>query len=158
MTLLINSYNHKLRFKIDADAPKKYLDRWNLLKQQCEYGFAGLKHIVNLWTTECKLERNKELPYLNRSEGGIGGDNNLINKQIRFRGIVDIASFKWCIKPDNDIVMSEIYSTETEKWTYEELNDLIKAFIKMANIKMQAKCVRGYIEMYDRTYEDTDSD
>ena len=39
-----------------------------------------------------------------------------------------------------------------KKWTYEELDDLIYAFIKTANDNVEGKCVRGCIEMVKNSY------
>ena len=41
------------------------------------------------------IEQNKNIPYLQREEGGIGSDNNLINKQIRFF-ILEVKKVHWC--------------------------------------------------------------
>ena len=54
-------------------------------------------------------------------------------------------------------------NTNIEKWTYDELDDLIFAFIKTANYNVKADCVGGYIEMrnndsYSDNYLDSDSD
>ena len=32
-----DTYIVRLRFKIDNDAPTKYMNRWNTLKKDCEY-------------------------------------------------------------------------------------------------------------------------
>ena len=72
-----------LRFKIDGDTPQKYIDKWLKLKTICENG--ENKEIVKDWLYNCKLQSVKNIPYLNRCEGGIGRDSNLKNKQIRFR-------------------------------------------------------------------------
>ena len=122
---------------------------------KCETGDNAeiVKHIQGY----CKLECNKLLPYLNRSEGGMGGDDNSSDKQIRFR--MDIGC-----KKDNDIVLQEIdCDTSMNKWTYDELDDLILAFTKTANRYVEAECVTGYIKMisihaYNDNYLDSDSD
>ena len=38
-----------------------------------------------------------------------------------------------------------------EKWTYNELDDLIYAFIKTANYNIGECCVSGYIELLKKT-------
>ena len=43
--------------------------------------------------------------------------------------------------------MDRIENTTTERWTYEELDDLIDAFIKTANDNVEEECVKGCIEM-----------
>ncbi len=61
----------------------------------CENG--NNKGIINQLLSYCKLESVKKLPYLNRCEGSIGGDNNNINKQLRFRKysrIMELSGYK----------------------------------------------------------------
>jgi hypothetical protein len=139
-----NMYVYKLRFKIDNDAPPEYMDRWAKLKKQCESG--ENENIVNEVKKYCKMEENKKLPYLKRCEGGLGGNDNLKNKQMRFRN-----GYLWekmSLTTDNDIVIDEIYNTDTEKWSHEELNDILCAFIKVSEHNVQSDgCIRGCIEM-----------
>tara|TARA_B110000444_G_C18538832_1_gene454716 strand:- start:353 stop:688 length:336 start_codon:yes stop_codon:yes gene_type:complete len=100
---------------------------------------------------------NKNLPYLKRSEGGMGGDDNLVNKQIRFRQFcsTDKRLINDVSCQDNDVVLTEIIGTNSEKWTYEELDDLIYGFIKTANYNIEANCVNGSIEMVNKnTFDD----
>jgi len=155
---ILQTHNHKLRFKIDNNAPPKYMERWKEFKYKCENG--DNKNIVEQWIYNCKLESNKKLPYLNRCEGGIGGNNNNINKQLRFRmgklGDNDPRLF------DEDILLSiENNKVSVEKWTYEGLDDLIYAFMRTSNYHVQADCVNGYIEMVNENslsdyYSDSD--
>ena len=141
-------------FKLDKDAPKKYIDKWNEFKKICESG--DNEDIVEEIKKYCKLETNKNLPYLKRAEGGMGGDNNCKNKQIRFRHILETEY----IINNNDtyIVFNEIYSTDNEEWIFEELDDLIYAFTKTANIYMQESCVSGCIEMIPEQHYYSDDD
>ena len=147
---ILDTHIHKLRFKIDKDAPPKYIERWNNFKKSCEEG--DNEDTVQQMKNNCKLNINKNLPYLQRSEGGMGGNNNFVNKQIRFREFFpnDNRSLNDGSWKDNDIVLTEITSTEEERWTYEELDDLIYGFIKTANYKLQAECVSGVIEMVNK--------
>lgn len=149
---LIETHKHELVFKIDKDAPEEYINKWNDFKLKCESG--ENEYIVEQIKEYCKLEQNKSLPYLKRCEGGLGGDNNLTNKQIRFR---KYRMSKY--QQDNDIIFDEIINVEQDKWTYEELDDLIYAFQKVADNNLDAYCVNGYIKItnYDG-YEDPDSD
>lgn len=151
MSLDTEAYVYKLRFSIDKDAPPDYMKRWLDFKIKCEGGGGENRHIIEHIKESCSLQENKILPYLNRSEGGMGGDNNRINKQIRFREKVffDMSYSLW--QYDNDIVMDQIYSTETEKWTYEEISDLLSAFIKVSAYYVKSEgCIRGWIEMTPR--------
>jgi hypothetical protein len=148
MSLDTKDYVYKLRFSIDKNAPPDYMKRWLDFKNKCEGGGGKNKHIVEHIKESCSFQENKNLPYLNRSEGGMGGNNNSINKQIRFREkmLLDMSCCLW--QYDNDIVMDQIYSTETEKWTYEEMGDLLSAFIKVSEYYVKSEgCIRGWIEM-----------
>ena len=75
---LLNTHNHRLVFNLDGDAPDKYIKKWNEFKIECESG--DNKHIVDQIKEYSKLEQNKNMPYLEREEGGLGGDNNRIHK------------------------------------------------------------------------------
>lgn len=45
-----------------------------------------------------------------------------------------------------------------EKWTYEELNDIMRAFIKLCNEYIKCKCVNGYIKLKDIKSLDSETD
>ena len=141
-----DTYIVRLRFKIDNDAPTQYMNRWNTLKKDCEYNNENENElIVKEWLVMCKNEVIRKLPYLNRSEGGIGGNNNKQHKQIRFRPYINILSFR----TDNDIVF-DVSNTNEEKWTFHDLDDLIYGFIKFSNKHVMAQCIKGVIEMVNK--------
>ena len=140
MLLPEDTHMIQLRFKIDSNLPQEYINRWLNLKSICESG--ENKEIVKDWLYNCKLQSVKNMPYLNRCEGGIGGDNNHINKQLRFR---EKAFYSMYI--NNDIVIDNIISGENEKWVLEELDDLIRGFRRIANNYVGADCIKGCIEM-----------
>ena len=153
---LLNTHNHRLVFNLDGDAPEKYIKKWNKFKIKCESG--DNQHIVEQIKEYSKLEKIKNMPYLKRVEGGLGGDNNIIHKQIRFRHIfkghqINGGNIPYYKKDDTYIIFNEIVSTDIEKWSYNELDDLIYAFIKTANYYMGTNCVSGYIELInERTF------
>jgi hypothetical protein len=132
-----NTHAISLRFKIDRNASQKYINNWIKFKNVCESG--NNKEIVKNWLSNCKINSIKDMPYLYRSEGGIGGCNDLIHKQIRFRQHL-------LYLKDNDILF-DIYNSDKEEWLLEELDDLIRAFIIIANIAICAECVNGCIEI-----------
>jgi len=146
---ILESHKHKLRFRLDKYAPPKWVSRWNELKEKCENG--ENKHIVEQIKSFCKLESNKKLPYLDRIEGGFGGGNNSIHKQIRFRMYFDDKDRR--LERDNDIVLNEICGTEQEQWTYEELDDIIHGFVNTANSILYETCVTGCIEIENIDYQ-----
>jgi len=137
----MDNYTHKFRFTILNNVSIDVMNRWDQLKKKCERG--NNKSIVQEWKLKCKLKSNQNLPYLIRSEGGVGGDNNLIHKQIRFREVYN----GHYMFTDNDIVMDYIKDTKIEKWSYYELDDLLYAFCTIANNYVQAECVEGTIKL-----------
>lgn len=143
---ILNTHIYKLIFYIDKDVPSEYMKRWNEFKTKCENG--DNKHIVEQVKSNCKLNINKDFPYLERTEGGLGGNDNLANKQIRFRGYFGNNDGRY--KKDNDIILQEITSTDNEKWTYGELDDLLRAFIKTAIFNVKTDCVNGYIAIFNK--------
>ena len=70
-----------------------------------------------------------------------------MNKQIRFRKHkISLGKYS----NDNDIILHEITSNDNEKWTYDELDDLLYAFIKTANFNINSDCVNGCIQMFTK--------
>lgn len=157
---IIDTHEHRLVFRIDNDAPKEYIKKWKDFKLECEGGESSPstpgsnKKILEQIKENCKLEENKKLPYLKRKEGGLGGDNNIENKQIRFR------NYKlWSKLPkyvDNNIIFDQITNGKEEFWSYEELDDIIYGFIKTVNYFIGVDCINGCIELKNRDgYEDS---
>ena len=72
----------ELQFQMDGDAPPNYRHKWNALKDHEDRDL--LNTIIDLWRRECKLDSNMNLPILDRVEGGLGGNNNRTDKQLRF--------------------------------------------------------------------------
>ena len=75
----------QLRFSLHADARKQFQTRWNALKYLCESG--NNSSIVTRWleVAETRAIGNaSDRCMLARCEGGIGGDSNVENRQIRF--------------------------------------------------------------------------
>ena len=149
---IINTHEHRLVFRIDNDAPKEYMERWKDFKLKCEGG--SNEGILDQIKGNSKLEENKNLPYLKRCEGGLGGDNNTENKQIRFRDYE-----LWSKLPkyvDNEIIFDKITNGKKEVWTYEELDDIIYGFIKTANDFVGVRGgINGFIELKNMNgYED----
>lgn len=137
---ILDTHIHKLRFRIDTNVPIDYMNRWKKLKYDCDNG--NNEYIVEKMKTYCKLESNKTIPYLQRTEGGFGGNDNIMNKQIRFR-------ICWS-NIDNDIILDQVDNTETEKWTYDELDDIIRALTKTFNYFVESECVNGVIEISNK--------
>jgi serine/threonine protein kinase len=52
-------------------------------------------------------------------------------------------------------LFDRIINTDTEKWSYEELDDLIYGLTKTFNFFMEAECVNGVIEISNDNNDDT---
>ena len=58
------------------------------------------------------------------------------------------------IKLDNNIILY-VYNTDIEKWSYNELDDLIRSFNKVLNNKMNCECINACIEIRnENTFDD----
>lgn len=141
----MNAYKHRLKFYIDPDTPDNFRDKWEELKVKCED--ENIQNIVKQIKLNCTLEQNKNLPYLDSVEGGLGGDNIQLYKQIRFRVGYDDYHDVNVFANDDYIILDQITESEAEKWRYEELDDLIQAFIKVAEIEVGLPCINGCIEL-----------
>ena len=154
---ILETHNYSLIFRIDKDAQEDYINRWKKIKYDCEED--NNKYIIEKMKKYCKLEQNKNIPYLKREEGGIGGDNNNTDKQIRFFRLYS----KSINYNDKDIVLNQIINTNIEKWSYDELDDLIYALTKTFNYFVKSECVNGVIEIsnkkcLDDNYLDSDDE
>jgi len=154
MTTLMTVYHHSLRIRLDSDAPKEYVKKWNKFKSICEGGNPKNNIIVNKILKYCELDQNKKLSILDRLEGGLGGNDNLLHKQIRFRHCIGNVTLDGKIRNsnDNDIVLDQVISTPSEKWTYEELDDILHALIQTANHCLDEECVMGCIELENKQF------
>jgi len=142
---IIDRYYHRLVFRLDSDAPKKWKEKWMKFKKECESGAEHNRNIVIDIKSHCRLEQNRKLEYIPQDEGGMKHGND---KEINFR-------YNWGInvcppmEKDEHIIMDQIYG----EWTYEELDDLIYGFVKMTRddiFKDMRECVKGYIELRNK--------
>jgi hypothetical protein len=78
---------HQLRFRIDSNAPNKFVKKWIKIKNKCENenDRSTIRTIAEQIKDNCIIQSNKDLPHLERIEGLLGGNNNETDKQIRFR-------------------------------------------------------------------------
>lgn len=148
MTQLLYNYNHVLRFTLSNYIENvKIYNKFKELQKELEY--YKNKNFIDEFTknilANCKLESNKLLPLLKRCEGGFGGDSNLNNKQIRYRNIFIHCKLSTY---DNDIILN-VYDSDSAKeiWTYDELDDIVQAFIITAEDHIGYKCVKGCIQL-----------
>ncbi len=156
MVELLPNYRHQLRFCIDKDAPKKYIAIFEELKAQIENNDNNGKVSEEI-RENSKLESNKNLPILQRMEGGLGGNSNLKNKQLRYRAFPNSD-----LRNSDAIIINVFHSDDgIEKWTYVELDDIVLSCLKVLNSYMGTECIHGSIELVrlvDEFCDDDDDD
>ena len=118
-----------LIFRIDISSPPDYMKRWNEFKVKCIH---QNQDIIDEIKGNCKLDNNKILDNLDDLEDSCNyvGNDDYIYLRI------------------NDIILNEVISTDSDsdKWTYAEMDDLIEGFLITANNHVKGKCVNGYIK------------
>lgn len=118
-----------LRFMMDNDAPKEFVKKWEVFRSVCE-GDKEINNEVSVrWTELCRLASNRALPILHRCEGGLGGNSNGTDKQIRYRMSLDP------LRKLDDHILIYLYDSDdgTDVWTDVEIRDLLNAFAQLAN-------------------------
>lgn len=87
--------------------------------------------LFEVWRGYCKLNSNKNLPWLNRAEGGLGGDDNNKHKQIRFSEDLYINT-----KTSPNVLCIQAFDSDdkTSRWTDDELADLSNTFANVLRI------------------------
>ena len=139
---LIESYDHRLRFHIDLKTNHiDVIKKWFKLKKKCESGNNKQRMIEHI-KSFCKLEQNQKRVNLDYGvERYMDNRDSHMSKQFIFRNNET--------NNDYDIVIIMCNSSEgMEKWTYEELDDLICAFIETGEFYVQYNgCIMGCIEM-----------
>ena len=128
-----------LKFSLSENSILSVKQRWRQLKERCENG--NNEKISNIWISFCNPEINKSLSFINSLTGGL---RNIDKKSCHYR-----YSFHDGNCDDNDIIIRYFTNIETCKWTYDELDDLIFAFEKMANQFVGGESVTGTIVVSD---------
>ena len=144
-TYLPQRFDIEIRFNIEENAPDNYKNNWikyvnniNIKKDFCNTLCIRAKELMNIYS-------NKELPLLNRLEGGLGGDSNITDKQMRF------TIFFRSEKSEYFITLFPYNSSNGEdKWTFEKLGDIIQSFESVFNKDMMCECVKGLIILENR--------
>ena len=116
-----------LIFRIDIDAPSDYMKRWNGFRLKCIHQD---QDIIEQIKDNCKLDNNKIL-------------YNNLEDTCNYMGDDDYSYLRI-----NDVILNEVISTDSDsdKWTYAEMDDLIEGFLITANNHVKGKCVNGYIK------------
>lgn len=117
----------QLRFHLHSDAPSEYRQAWNALKATCESGERDTLYLVQAWgqiLADNHVGTDTERQLLHRTEGGIGGDNNVTDRQIRFseeRYFAKLQKRKVATDFDDIALDACDSSNGMQRWTVEEL-------------------------------------
>jgi len=147
MELLLDDYDYSIRFSLIPYSINESKTKWKELKNKCENG--NNESIANEWVSLCNSELKDSFTFINSLEGGIRHNTN---KTCHFR-----YSFS-DEYDDNYIVMRYFNNSESGKWKYEELDNLINAFEKMANGVVGGVYVSGSIVMSKKENYDYDTE
>ena len=108
----------QLRFSLHSDAPHEWKRRWTALKGSCEKG--DCDQVVRAWVhvlTTHHIGSVTDRQSLDRIEGGIGGNQNTTDRQIRFCTARYLG-----LKGGDDLVLRAEDSSNGENvWTTEDL-------------------------------------
>jgi len=141
MFILPKGVDIQLRFRVSGELTSILRASFSLVMDQSPDHTTQLKQLVKMWLRECKIESNRDLPFLNIAEGGLGGDSNQHNKQIRFH--IDDDS----IQAEERELVFDVFHAEagTEKWSVGELIDLVQAFENFSQRSYKEISVEGVI-------------
>ncbi len=150
MTTLLDNYTHRLRFYIDDLSDKKHFNKFKKLKKHIEMSFSSNENfndsILSDIKKHCILESNKNLNIIKEITCGPGlGEIN--NKSLRFR--VNLWDKDYYYTGIYNSIIIDVYQSDNNKWTYEELNDIMRSFTIIATDYVNKEVVRGSIELLD---------
>ena len=149
MTTLLDIYTCRLRFYVHDLSDKKYFNKFKKLKKYIEMSFSSNENfndsILSDIKTHCILESNKNLNIIKEITCGPGlGEIN--NKSLRFPVNLWNNDFFYTGIPNSIII--DIYQSDN-KWTYEELNDILRSFTIIATNYVNKEVISGSIELLD---------
>jgi hypothetical protein len=124
----------QLHFYLDQDAPPAYRRKWRKFCKKMYSDIEWQQRIVQIWMDHHQEATGERFPWLDRCEGGIGGNNNTTDKQLRFH-----QSLFRC-----DICML-VCDPDTKSWDRETLAHLVRSFCLACEDYMETECVSGCI-------------
>lgn len=119
-----DNYLYQLKFELNPYTPDLFKSQWFYIKYLTEYGIIDNYNFIILlefMKNNFNLESNKNLIICDSLAGGFTSQSNSFNKYFNFRlNYNDI---------HDDNIIINIYNSFTEKWTFQELDDIIFSFI-----------------------------
>lgn len=122
------NYSCQLKFELNHYTPDLFKSQWFYIKYLTEYGIIDNYNLIILlqfMKDNFNLESNKNLIILDRLEGGFGLSLNSCSKYFSFR--------LNCNDINDDYIIINIYNSQYDSWSFEELDDIIISFIKSIN-------------------------
>jgi len=137
--------SYLLRFRLHTDAPSKIKKRYEKVYEDIVIR-EKVTLYLNYWIWKLEgdeIGKLSDRQLLDRCEGGIGGDSNKTDRQIRFHNEMERMS---CGRTFGEITLLSIPSDDgTETWTPEELKQFGEAFSEMLNDQIGTS---GAIDFY----------
>ena len=119
----------QLRFQLHTDAPQKWIDEWDAVTQAIHGGQVTNYEFATEWVNMLDargIGRAADRHVLQRWEGGIGGNSNQHDRQLRF---CEEHRMRGLCLPRNTIVVDAINSDDgTSRWTSRALAPFKTAF------------------------------
>jgi hypothetical protein len=155
-----------LEFTLNYDASEDYINRWQEIWTKLydwQNNINYNTHLFHEWTSNCKIDSNKNLKILNKYEGGLGGNINEKNKQLRIERLCNDININNIKKLHKCLPIKICFFdswNKNEVWTIDELTDLIRSFIISLNNKLNDKhepglnmcCQGSLVYNYDNSY------
>ena len=140
-------YAYLLRFRQHADAPPEIR---GLYKQAYDDILSNdssrFDRYIHMWIDKLKddeIGTEIDRQYLNRVEGGIGGNDNRKNRQIRFFNSIE---HKTTFRKFGEITLrAQPSNDERYKWDVEELVEFGNKFKEVLESSVVSDCIDFYI-------------
>jgi hypothetical protein len=137
----MSAYNYRLRFRLQLDAPpdsrRLYMQVYDdILSEEKERFQPYLESWIRV-LQDGGIDTSVDTQLLDRLEGGIGGSNNVTDRQIRFDMYTE--RLPWTKFGEITLIASSS-SDESVVWTTEDANAFGKAFQEILEIKVRG-CV-----------------
>ena len=142
-------YAHLLRFRLYSDAPPKfralYKQAYDDIVSDDKKRFNPYLHMWIGLLDEEQIGTNIDRQYLNRAEGGIGGDDNRQNRQIRFATARSMEHQTSFLKFGEITLRAEPSDNKRCKWNIEELVQFGEKFKEVLESSVGSNCIDFYI-------------
>jgi hypothetical protein len=135
-----NICSRSLVFKLNSGVLEE-CEKWSEIKRNCEMGEHHNGYLYELLESRLNVINFNDIHKIERYEGGFANMDE--SKQIRYR------TDGFHKRKDKYI---ELYADDfsTEKWTQNELTDILNAYVSIFNHLMKSECISGVIKKYKK--------